>query len=82
MAAAIDWDGADFFEIRIEDRRFYFPFVYTDSRVYLAKHDRLKITVEGDTLRECCEAAEEALELLFADMREEGEDLPESDEVP
>lgn len=50
---------------------YLFDFGCTGVGTWLATNDDLKITVEGDSLTECREAAHEAVQLIHEDMDED-----------
>lgn len=66
-----DWKSRDKFEVRDRDKVYLFDFGCTGVGTWLATNDDLKITVEGDSLTECREAAHEAVQLIHEDMDED-----------
>lgn len=67
------WKSGDAFEVRVRDKDYAFEFGRTQSGIFVAVSDDLNITVEGDTLPECREAAAEAVELLLEDLEDYSE---------
>ena len=64
-------ETADRFEVIVDGKGHLFRFERSPGGIFVGVSDELRLTVEGDSLGECREAAAEAVQLLLDDERED-----------